>query len=323
VSRLLRSVRAFTLIELLVVIAIIAILAAMLLPALGRAREKARQNVCRSNLVQLGRAVTMYANDHEDRLVPFADKSIMYDWPTGQTRCGDTTTQDGAQFWHSLLRSMQYLKDANVFRCPTRANAPLGYGYNYYFLALQASTSQFNRGCCDWNLCRPAAMGQNYASAQLKQAQIAAKTIMFGDNGYQAYWMRAEKTYPNSNMGSPTVNIAGYHLAAIRMGGHIQPWTVCSTGTTATPTNPLDVAMPYPPELRQRMFAQSGPNQQAVTNPDPGTRGARSEQPEPRHDGQANFVFLDGHATSMTEQEIVQSWPGLWSLSKSATQFGR
>src|SRR5512135_3166239 len=72
------SKRGFTLIELLVVIAIIAILAALLLPALGKAKTKANQVHCASNMKNWGTALIMYMGDNNDAIPFFAEGYAAY-----------------------------------------------------------------------------------------------------------------------------------------------------------------------------------------------------------------------------------------------------
>ncbi len=197
----------FTLIELLVVIAIIAILAAILFPVFARAREKARQSSCLSNVKQIGLGMMMYVQDYDERF------PTLYYTPPGGIR------QD------VVMCVNPYISNLNVWDCPSAARetakpySSLGsysYGYSRRLNLLKAAVIKrpaeivmFAEACMDsWGPIRLTDPAGNSDDASV---------VVNGFNKYIATQNFAGVTANNSlwdtaaNSGRPGMNFSPRH----------------------------------------------------------------------------------------------------------------
>ena len=255
--------RAFTLVELLVVISIIALLIAILLPSLKRARDQAKDAVCRSGLHQLGVANQYYVSDHNDRLM----------WIGGEGPEGKSAPYK--QYWQ-IFYLWPYLKELKAYDCPlartVRRNLRPG-GPSPIPGGPPGSVTGYRQG--DDNLD---AQGNPYPSGA---SQISYYNVRKNDQKFQLAYQ--ERYFPNVDPFSMPSGVI--QIAELYTEFWFNDWNEgASLGTVSIPaiSGNLINRIPYP--------------EHAVMMTD-------AIDWNPRHYGGNHFLFLDTHVQHIAAHE--------------------
>jgi len=154
--------RAFTLIELLVVIAIIAILAAILFPVFAKAREKARQSSCSSNLKQIGLALLQYVQDYDERT---PESWNVVNGGNGGWQWGDACAP--------------YIKSIQIFQCPSATNETMFVQTGWTPQIMDPNSYSYGYNVNYWGGSNGAGTTCNAPNAQSQAAIVCPSTTVW------------------------------------------------------------------------------------------------------------------------------------------------
>ena len=210
--------KGFTLIEWLVVIGIIAILAAILFPVFAQAREKARQTSCLSNCKQLGTALQLYVDDFDETYPP-KTSTVAADMPTDTSYPCYKFSGYWVDFWFGGGQSrtwmdsiFPYVKNINMFKCPSGSKKGPGYGFSTCMQGLYSNSGDTN----------------SWTAPTISMIKSTSETVCFADAsrandlcivGIQPSYFWTESMLTERGVEDYFQTVAGYQSALRHNGG--------------------------------------------------------------------------------------------------------